>query len=65
MTQNDYERKFRPLAAGLLSQSQTDSLLDRLWNLEEVRDIGEVLALTVPDQTKATVAPGRLSEEAS
>jgi 2-methylcitrate dehydratase len=48
MTPADYERKFRALAAPVLSEAQTNALLDRLWHLEEVKDIGEVLALTVP-----------------
>lgn len=47
MTPADYERKFRALAAPVLSDTQTNALLDRLWHLEEVKDIGEVLALTV------------------
>jgi 2-methylcitrate dehydratase len=48
MTPADYERKFRALAAPVLSEAQTNALLDRLWHLEEIRDVGEVLALTVP-----------------
>jgi 2-methylcitrate dehydratase len=50
MTDRDYERKFRPLAANVLSEAQTDRLLSRLRHLEDVADIGEVLALTVPGQ---------------
>ena len=48
MTPADYERKFRSLAEAVLPDHQTDALLDRLWHLEEVEDIGEVLSLTVP-----------------
>jgi 2-methylcitrate dehydratase len=47
MTDADYERKFRPLAAQVLSEPQTNELLDCLHNLEQVRDIGEMLTLTV------------------
>lgn len=49
MTDADQDRKFRPLAeeyAGLPGE-QVDRLLDRLRNLEQVQDIGEMLALTV------------------
>lgn len=49
MTESDYERKFRSLASPLLPDARIGRLLDRLRNLEQVRDIGEVLALTVPD----------------
>ena len=38
--------KFRSLARDLLTPAQTDALLDRLWHLEEVTDIGEVIRLT-------------------
>jgi 2-methylcitrate dehydratase len=48
MTPADYECKFRALAAPLLSDAETDALLDRLWHLEDASDIGDVLALTVP-----------------
>ena len=30
-----------------LSPGQTSALLERLWNLEKVKDVGEVLRLTV------------------
>ena len=30
----------------LLSPAQTDTLLDRLWHLEDVEDIGEIIRLT-------------------
>ena len=46
MTDAEVEEKFRSLAQDLLSPSQTDSLLEMLWNLEQVDDIGEVLRLT-------------------
>ena len=34
------------LVTDLLTPLQTDILLDRLWHLEQVDDIGEVLRLT-------------------
>ena len=43
MTDAEVEAKFRSLAQDLLSPAQTDALLEKLWNLEEVEDIGEVL----------------------
>ena len=46
MTDAEVEDKFRSLAQDLLAPAQLDSLLDRLWNLEQVEDIGEVLRLT-------------------
>ena len=46
MTDAEVEGKFRSLAKDLLSPGQTDELLVKLWNLEEVEDIGEVLRLT-------------------
>ncbi len=46
MTDVEVEAKFRSLAKDLLSPQQTDQLLDRLWHLEEVEDIREVLRLT-------------------
>lgn len=49
MTSADYERKFRSLAADVLSDNRTAALLDRLWHLDDVTNIGEVLALTVPE----------------
>jgi 2-methylcitrate dehydratase len=47
LTDAEVETKFRSLAQDLLSPSQTDSLLDRLWHLEVAKDIGEILRLTV------------------
>ena len=46
MTDAEVEAKFRSLAKDLLTPQQTDQLLDRLWRLEEVEDIREVLRLT-------------------
>ena len=45
MTDQEVEAKFRSLARDLLSSSQTDALLERLWRLEEVGDIGEVVQM--------------------
>jgi 2-methylcitrate dehydratase len=45
MSDQEIDEKFRGLAQGLLTERQIDSLLDRLWNLEQVRDIGEVIRM--------------------
>ena len=45
MTDGEIEAKFRGLARDLLAPAQTDALLDRLWNLEQVKDIGEVIKM--------------------
>jgi 2-methylcitrate dehydratase len=46
MTDAEVEEKFRSLAQDLLAPHQTDALLDLLWHLEDVADIGEVIRLT-------------------
>jgi 2-methylcitrate dehydratase len=46
MTDAEVEEKFRSLTEDLLSPAQTRALLDRLWHLEEVEDIGEVIRMT-------------------
>jgi 2-methylcitrate dehydratase len=45
MSDREIEAKFRALARDLLTFRQTDALLDRLWNLEQVADIGEVIRM--------------------
>jgi 2-methylcitrate dehydratase len=47
MSDEEVEAKFRSLASELLSPRQIERLLDRLWHLEEVKDVGEILRLTV------------------
>ncbi len=46
LTDAELEEKFHSLAGNVLSSSQADALLDCLWHLEDVADIGEVLRLT-------------------
>jgi 2-methylcitrate dehydratase len=46
MTDAEVEEKFRSLTEDLLSPAQSHALLDRLWHLEEVGDIGEVIRMT-------------------
>jgi 2-methylcitrate dehydratase len=45
MSDQEVETKFRALAQDLLTARQSDALLERLWNLEQVEDIGEVIRL--------------------
>jgi 2-methylcitrate dehydratase len=45
MSDQEIEGKFRRLAAEWLTSTQIDVLLDRLWNLDQVPDIGEVIRM--------------------
>jgi hypothetical protein len=45
MSDQEVEAKFRVLARDLLTPAQTDVLLNRLWHLEQVEDIGQVIRL--------------------
>ncbi len=47
MSEAEIETKFRPLAAGVLKDGQTDRLLAALWRMEEHSNIHELMALTV------------------
>jgi aconitate decarboxylase len=47
MSDDELERKFRPLAARLLPEKQIDDLLACLRRLDEVEQISELIALTV------------------
>ena len=46
MSDSEVEAKFLSLAKDLLTPSQIDALLQKLWNLEQEEDIGEILRLT-------------------
>ncbi len=45
MTEQEIEEKFRSLAQGLLTPARTDALLEHLWDLERVEDIGQVIQM--------------------
>jgi 2-methylcitrate dehydratase len=45
MTDEELEGKFRSLARGLLSERQTNLVLEHLWNLDQVDNIGQVMEL--------------------
>ena len=43
LSDEEVEAKFRSLAEGVLPENRTNALLQRLWRLEEVEHIGEVI----------------------
>lgn len=45
MTDSEVEAKFRRLAAPLLSKNQIEAILDRLWDLEKIKSVREIVAL--------------------
>ena len=47
MSDKEIEEKFRRLAEPVLEPGQTSQILERLWHLDEVRDLGELLTLFV------------------
>ena len=46
LSDGELEDKFRGLAGPVLAGDRVDGLLDRLWRLEEVEDLGEIFDLT-------------------
>ena len=47
MTDAEVEGKFRPLAAAVLDDAQTDRLLSLLWKLDEQPNVNELMKATV------------------
>jgi 2-methylcitrate dehydratase len=45
MSDRDLEAKFRRLAAGRLNRPRIDRLIEFIWNLDGVRDIGTLMPL--------------------
>jgi 2-methylcitrate dehydratase len=45
MTDAEVEEKFRRLAEPLLAKKQIDAILSRLWDLERVKSVGEIVSL--------------------
>ncbi len=45
MSNRDLEAKFRRLAAGRLNRSRIDRLIEFVWNLDRVKDIGTLMPL--------------------
>jgi len=51
MSDADLEAKFRGLADGILSKPETDRLIRMCWDVEKLRDAGEVARASVPATT--------------
>ena len=47
MSDTEVEAKFRKLAGNVLAPDRVDRLLEVLWKMEDVRDAGELIRLTV------------------
>lgn len=47
MSDTEVEAKFRKLAGSVLAPDRVDRLLEVLWKMEDVRDAGEIVRLTV------------------
>jgi 2-methylcitrate dehydratase len=43
----ELEEKYRALVGDVLATTKANALLDRLWHLEEVTDLGEIFKLTI------------------
>jgi 2-methylcitrate dehydratase PrpD len=48
MSDADLEAKFRGLAHGILSTSETDKLIRLCWDVGKLKDAGEVARASVP-----------------
>jgi 2-methylcitrate dehydratase len=48
MTDADIEMKFRFFAGKMLTSSQVDALVQKLWNLQALPDVGTLISMTVP-----------------
>jgi len=49
----DLEAKFRGLAQGILSKSETDQLIRLCWDVGKLKDVGEVARASVPSSRAA------------
>ena len=47
LSDSEVDAKFRSLAQKHLTTSQIDTLLNSLWHLEEVQDVGDVIRMAV------------------
>ena len=45
MTDKEVETKFKIMADGILPQEQIEIILDKLWHLEDIKDMGEIIPL--------------------
>ena len=53
MSDADLEAKFRALADGMLSKTETDKLIRLCWDIGKLKDAGEVARASVPGQSTA------------
>jgi 2-methylcitrate dehydratase len=53
LTDAELEEKFHALAGTVLSPAQAKMLLERLWHLEDVTDMGELVKLTTRETRAA------------
>ena len=47
MSDSEVEAKYRRMAVKLLPSERVDALAERIWRLEDERDVGDILRLTV------------------
>ena len=59
MSDADLEAKFRGLAEGILSRSETDKLIRLCWDIGNLRDAGEVARASVPGSVPSATAKRR------
>jgi 2-methylcitrate dehydratase len=45
MTDQEVEAKFRTLAPSVLTPEHTDTLLKQLWNVEQVKDVAQLIRM--------------------
>jgi len=45
MSDKEVEQKFRNLSRGVLSSVKVDEILDQIWNLERVKDLGKFVEM--------------------
>jgi 2-methylcitrate dehydratase len=50
MSKDEVDGKFRKLAANVLNEREASELLDALWELENMADVGAILRLTVANR---------------
>ena len=48
LTDSEFEQKFRYLVDGLLSEAQISTLMNTIYQLESLEDVGEINRMTVP-----------------
>ncbi|MGQ9653901.1 MAG: hypothetical protein ACUVXD_07525, partial [Thermodesulfobacteriota bacterium] len=50
MTDHEVESKFRSMASRVMSQAQMERLIETVWKLDELNDVGEIARLMVFDE---------------